>query len=102
MKDNEDVVKQLKRFALKRVSGSCAENRVRSITWPDVFSYKVQDCGVDRELTIKFRIIIRVRSLEVKEASLEIESGNPNGLPMRCALMSLWAQVVTGNTVACN
>lgn len=64
------------------MSGSCTENRVRSIKRPDVFSYMVQDCGDDRELTEKVRVIIGVTSLEVKEASLESESGKPNGIAL--------------------
>lgn len=47
----------------------------------------VQDCGYDREIPVKVRVIIRVTSLEVKEAPLNPDSGNLNGLILCCSLL---------------
>lgn len=47
----------------------------------------VQDCGYDREIPVKVRVIIGVTSLEVKEAPLNPDSGNLNGLILCCSLL---------------
>lgn len=79
--------KTFKSFALKSVSGTCNKNRVCSIKRPDVFLYMIQDCGYDREIPVKVRVIIGVTSLEVKEAPLNPDSGNLNGLILFCSLL---------------